>query len=106
MNKLTFSTALVMALSTTAVFAHHPAADNVDADTYDMITENLVDADSPHLTMDLDTMGSSMDLAVGEQSGSQMEMSGVEMDVDVAMDAASTVDTMDLMDAVADSLAQ
>ena len=106
MNKLTFSTALVMALSTTAALAHHPAADMVDQETYEMITDNLVDADSPHLTMDLDTMGSSMDLAVSEQSGPQMEMSGAEMDVEVAMDAASTLDTIDLMENVVETLAQ
>jgi hypothetical protein len=33
-------------------FAHHPAADRVDAETYDMITDNLEEADSPHLDMD------------------------------------------------------
>ena len=106
MNKLTFSTALVMALSTTAAFAHHPLAenDNIDTETYDMVTDNLLDADSPHL--DMDTMGSSMDLAVGEQSGTQAEMTGVEMDVDVGTDPASEVDTMSLMGEVVETLAQ
>ena len=104
MNTLTFSTALVMALSTTAAFAHHPAADIVDAETYEMIDANV--ADTPHADLVFDDMGSSMDTAAGAPSGTPTETAGIEMDVDVAMDSAGTLDTMDLMENVVDTIAQ
>ena len=38
MKKLTYTTAIIMAMATTSVFAHHPAVEMVDSETYDMIT--------------------------------------------------------------------
>ncbi len=44
-------------LTSFSAFAHHPAEDIIDAETWEMIDENLVDADSPHLELDLTDMG-------------------------------------------------
>ena len=104
MNKLTYTTALFFAMTTTAAFAHHPAADIVDPEIYSMIDDNV--ADTPHADLVLDDMGSAMDQAVGEQSGPRMDMAGVEVDIDVAMDTADSVDTIDLMENVVNSLAE
>jgi len=110
MNKLTCTTAIFLAMTATSVFAHHPAADIVDADTYEMIDANV--ADTPHADMVLDDMGSamggavdsSMDQAALEQSGPVAAMDGV--DVNAAMEAAASVDTMDLMEDVDNALVQ
>ena len=104
MNKLTYTTALFFAMTTTVAYAHHPAADIVDPEIYSMIDDNV--ADTPHADLVLDDMGSAMDQAVGEQSGPQMDMAGVEVDIDVAMDTADTVDTIDLMESVVNALAE
>jgi hypothetical protein len=58
MKKFIVFGALALAISSAPVLAHHPAADMVDAETYDMISLNV--ADTPHATMDLEEMGSSM----------------------------------------------
>jgi hypothetical protein len=111
MNKLTSTTAIFLAMTATSVFAHHPAADMVDAETYEMIDANV--ADTPHADMVLGDMGSAMGSAVGsssmdqaalEQSGPVAAMDGV--DVDAAMEAAASVDTMDLMENVDNALVQ
>ena len=104
MNKLTFTTALIMAMTASNVFAHHPASEMVDADTYEMINENV--ADTPHVDMVADDLGSAMDQAVSAQAGTAVDMTEAGVDTDVAMDTTSTVDTIDLMETVANSLAQ
>ena len=58
MSKFLQLSALALAITTTNVFAHHPAVDIVDADIYAMI-DSLV-ADSPHATMTFDEMGGGM----------------------------------------------
>jgi hypothetical protein len=50
--------ALALAIATTNVSAHHPAADIADEDIYAMI-DSLV-ADTPHATMTFDEMGGGM----------------------------------------------
>ena len=45
--------ALVPLFVAAPLSAHHPAADIVSDEIYDMIEENLLDADSPHLDLDL-----------------------------------------------------
>ncbi len=42
-------------LASFSASAHHPAADIVDEDTYEMIDENV--ADTPHALLDFLTMG-------------------------------------------------
>jgi hypothetical protein len=104
MKKLTFTTAIFMAATTTAALAHHPAVDMVDADTYAMISENV--ADTPHVDLVLDDMGSAMDQAAGDQGAQDMARAGEIVNLDVAMDTADTMDTMDLMEDVEALMAQ
>lgn len=42
-------------LTSFSAFAHHPAADIVDEDIYEMIDENV--ADTPHAELDFTSMG-------------------------------------------------
>lgn len=42
-------------LASFSAFAHHPAEDIVDEDTYEMIDENV--ADTPHVLLDFTSMG-------------------------------------------------
>ena len=56
MKKILLVTAIAVTFASSYVLAHHPAADIVDPDIYDMITDNT--ADSPHADLDSDTMGS------------------------------------------------
>jgi hypothetical protein len=42
-------------LASFSAFAHHPAEDIVDEDTYEMIDENV--ADTPHADLDFTSMG-------------------------------------------------
>jgi len=106
MKKFTYTTAIVMAMTASSVFAHHPAAEMVDPVVYEMIDANV--ADSPHADMVFDDMGDAMGDAMQQgtvvQDGPQMDVA--EVDVDDAMDSANTVDTMDLMENVDNALAQ
>ena len=114
MKMFTYTTAIFMAMTTASTaFAHHPAADIVDPEIYEMIDENV--ADTPHADMVFDDMGSAMgsvtgssamDQAAMEQSGPEMSQAGVIVDVDAPMDAASAVDTIDLMENVDSALAE
>lgn len=45
--------ALVPLVVAAPLSAHHPAADYVSDEIYDMIEQNLLVVDSPHLTLDL-----------------------------------------------------
>ena len=54
MKKLLLTTAVMMAVGSTAAFAHHPAAEIVDPDIYEMIDENVSDI---HADMTFDDMG-------------------------------------------------
>lgn len=108
MKKFTYTTAIVMAMTASSVFAHHPAAEMVDPVVYEMIDANV--ADTPHADMVFDDMGSAMGDAMQQgtavQDGPLMDMAEVGVDTDVAMDSASTIDTIDLMENVVDSLAE
>ena len=46
---------LTSLLASFSAFAHHPAADIVDEDIYDMIDDNV--ADTPHADLDFSSMG-------------------------------------------------
>lgn len=48
-------TAIATLLGSAAAFAHHPAEDIVDAETYEMIDDNV--ADTPHADLVFDDMG-------------------------------------------------
>jgi hypothetical protein len=50
------TSALVALIVAAPLFAHHMAEGIVDDDTYAMIDERLLEADSPHLSLDLSTI--------------------------------------------------
>ena len=49
--------AIASLFASASAFAHHPAADVVDPETFEMIDENV--ADTPHADMTSDDIGSS-----------------------------------------------
>lgn len=54
--KMAFHIAVLASLFTSfSAFAHHPAADIVDEDIYEMIDDNV--ADTPHADLDFTSMG-------------------------------------------------
>jgi hypothetical protein len=113
MKTLTYTTAIFMAMAATSVFAHHPAAEMVSVETYDMITENL--EGTPHLDMDLDMAvigytnaagDSAMDDATTEQAGwtsGALDSQAGEMTLEQpqeAMGPAAGAGTMNLLEEV------
>ncbi len=56
-NKIRLTT-LAMFLASTNLYAHHPAADIVDEEIYEMI--DLMVEDTPHATLTFDEMGGGM----------------------------------------------
>jgi len=78
MNKMLFATAVAMAFGTTAAFAHHPAADIVDPEIYEMIDENVSDT---HAEMTFDDMGSA-DATASMGMGAQDTAADVVADVE------------------------
>jgi len=109
MNKLLLSTAIIMAMGSSAAFAHHPAADMVEAEIYEMIDENVSDV---HADMTFDDMGgdttdvgSAMEASdtdvgnAGTEMGGDLadvgaEMSGDLEDVGAAMEAREVESAM------------
>jgi uncharacterized membrane protein YgcG len=70
MKKVIQAAVIASLLTSLSAFAHHPAEAIIDADTWDMIDQNLVDADSPHLDLTFDTMGSASTTDTGTGGGS------------------------------------
>ena len=70
MKKVIQAAVIASVLTSLSAFAHHPAEAIIDADTWAMIDQNLQEADSPHLDLDLDTMGSASGDSAGGGSGS------------------------------------
>ena len=109
MKKLLLTTAITMAMASTAAFAHHPAVDTVDPLIYDMIEENISDV---HLDMEFDDdMGgdttdvgstrasAASDIAnYGADMGADMEDVGAELagelDVEAAMESRREANEM------------
>jgi len=105
MNKLTYTTAIFMAMAATSVLAHHPSADMNP--NYERVDDQLEAVASPHSDMDMDAMGattamgdSDMSTAARDQAGwqSTQVQPGGAFDADPAMDAAAAADTMELME--------
>jgi hypothetical protein len=81
MKKLLLTTAIVMSFGTTAAFAHHPAADMVDEDTYEMIDANVSDI---HRDMIFDDdMGGDVEVGGAAESRDDAGNAGVDMGGDV-----------------------
>lgn len=70
MKKVIQAAVIASVLTSFSAFAHHPAEAIIDADTWAMIDQNLQEADSPHLDLDFDTMGSASSDSAGGGSGS------------------------------------
>ena len=87
MKKLLQAASLCLALTSASVWAHHPAADIVDADVYAMI-DSLV-ADTPHADMVFEDMGTgTTDITVTASSLRTLET----MIDDGLLDYAMTLD--------------
>jgi hypothetical protein len=102
MKTVTYTSAIVLAVASTGVFAHHPSEGL--SPNFDSVTETLEAVESPHLDMDMDAMGattaagaSDMASAAREQAGSAANQAGVEIPEVDPMDAAAAADSMSLM---------
>ncbi|PWB57836.1 MAG: hypothetical protein C3F18_03565 [Nitrosomonadales bacterium] len=56
MKKAIQTAVLASLLTSFPAFARHPAEDIIDPDAWEMIGQNMVDADSPHLNLDFTSM--------------------------------------------------
>lgn len=83
MQKLLLSAVVSLSVMSIPAFAHHPAADNVDADTWEMIDTNLEEADSPHLDMEFDDMDSGVTSMSDDES---VPVTYPEFQVDISED--------------------
>lgn len=90
-NTFKLSTLALLAVSANA-FAHHPAADIVDPEVYEMIEENISDV---HLALTFDDMGSDTADAGSAMQGQDTD-AGAAMDVDVAEAGAAMAESVDV----------
>ncbi|MFW2372216.1 MAG: hypothetical protein ACN4GM_03780, partial [Gammaproteobacteria bacterium] len=81
--------------ASTSAFAHHPAADMVDAEIYSMIDETV--SDTPHADLTFDDMGSDMD-EVGAAVDAAAEISPMSEDIAMDSDVEPAIDTMTLLE--------
>ena len=109
MKKLTYTTAIFMAMVATSVFAHHPS-EGMNPN-YETVDPQLIEVESPHLEMDLDAMGattaagdSDTSTETRDQAGwqSNQVQAGGAFDADPPTDAAAAADTIDLLENVAE----
>ena len=101
MKKLLLTTAIVMSFGTTAAFAHHPAVDMVDEDTYLMIDENLID--TPHYDMTFDDMDMGGDVEVGGTAASRDMEDGSAQIGEARDDIGAAMEDREEMNAMADA---
>jgi len=79
MKKLLLTTAIAIAFASTAALAHHPAADIVNQDIYDMIDNNVSDV---HADMTFYDMGS-VDVMSGDPDvGGDSDVGGNAVSID------------------------
>jgi hypothetical protein len=115
MKKLTLTTAIFMAMTATAVFAHHPSIDTNP--NYEMVDDQLEAVESPHLDMDVSDMGSTTaagdsDMATANQDQAgftpeqsqdwTMYLNQPQTGEGPAMDAAAAAGSIDLIENVAE----
>lgn len=104
MKTITYTTAVLLAMVSGSVFAHHPSEGL--SPNFDRVNEQLEAVESPHLDMDMDAMGattaagdSDMATATRGQAGWVSNQAGVDIpEVESPMDAAAAAGTMDLME--------
>lgn len=100
MKKLLLTTAIVMSFGTTAAFAHHPAVDMVDADTYAMIDENVSDI---HRDMDFDDIDMGGTTEVGGTAASRDMEDGSAQIGEARDDIGAAEESREEMNAMADA---
>ncbi|MCB2019155.1 MAG: hypothetical protein KDF54_16840 [Hydrogenophaga sp.] len=59
MKKVIQAAVIASVFASASAFAHHPVEYIIDPDIWAMIDQNMEDADSPHLDLTFDSMGSS-----------------------------------------------
>ena len=99
MKKLTQLTALGFLMVSANAYAHHPAADIVDPEVYEMIEENISDV---HLDMTFDDMGGDTS-DVGSAMEARDSDTGAEMGGDLA-DVGAAMEEREEMNAMADAV--
>jgi len=97
MKKVTQFTALSLVMISANAFAHHPAADIVDPEVYEMIEENISDA---HLALTFDDMGGATTTEAG--SAARAREDGAAVGNDLA-DAAAEMEATEEINAMADA---
>lgn len=102
MKKLTYTTALFVAMAATSVFAHHPSADV--SPNFDRIDDQLEAVDSPHQDMDMYEVGNADGMLAGSAErtadgweSSQVQPGEVEREQPQA-GTGTSVDTMGLLE--------
>ncbi|MCW8830405.1 MAG: hypothetical protein OQK32_02675 [Gammaproteobacteria bacterium] len=101
-----------MTFASVPAFAHHPAADIVDPEIYEMIDANV--ANTPHADLVLDDMGSDMDSVDAateavEEIGSMASEDNRPITVtatDAVIEIEDAVDTISLYGDVTSALAE
>jgi hypothetical protein len=108
MKKLTYTTAIFVAMAATSVFAHHPSLDMNP--NYERIDDQLEAVESPHLDMDLGDMGATTETGASDMSTASQSQAGFDptqaqpggaFDADPPTDAAAAAGTIDLMENLA-----
>ena len=99
MKKLSTITTVSMLLISANAFAHHPAADIVDPEIYDMIEENISDA---HLALTFDDMGGATTTEAGSSMRARDNDDSSGMGADLA-DAVVAVEASEEMNTMADA---
>jgi hypothetical protein len=110
MKIFTYTTAIIMAVAATSVFAHHPSEDMNP--NFDRVDAQLEAVDSPHLDLTFDDMGSSnaggdsdMSSAETREQASLQETqlhSAGAFEPDLPINDAAAADTIDLLENVAE----
>jgi hypothetical protein len=108
MKKLTYTTAIFVAMAATSVFAHHPSEEMNP--NFDLVDAQLEAVESPHLDMDLGDMGATTETGDSDMSTANQDQAGFDpnqaqpggaFDADPPTDAAAAAGTIDLMENVA-----
>ena len=87
--------ATIAACMTMPVAAHHMAEGVVDAEIYDQIEQNLIDADSPHLSIDLTSVSMNVITVVVEDNDADIAaaVAAINQAIEAAVVDRGAVDT-------------
>ena len=99
MKKVSQLTALSLVMISANALAHHPAAEIVDPEVYEMIEENISDA---HLALTFDDMGGATTTEAGSSMRARDNDDSSGMGADLA-DAVVAVEANEEMNTMADA---